>query len=472
MRRIPMYSRIPDKHRLGGPLALGLAAALALGACGGAGTGGPSAPSTIPQPTRAELVAAGLDELPVAPESKRLDITAPTFSNPTEITNPLFPISRLRSAIFSGTVDGKPFHTETTLLPETRHIEWSPGQHVQARVSQYFAYLDGRIEEVALDYYAQADDGSVWYLGEDVSDYDREGLIDSTLGSWLAGREGPPEMIMPADPKVGDVHRAENIPAIAFEEIEIKTTGKTLDGPMGPVKGAMVARELHDDGSYSDKVFAPGYGEFYSAHDGDIEAIALAVPTDALKGRPSAALQALSRAAGQMIDAARSGSWTSASRTMRIASRAWATYQREQVPPRLAAEMNRALKALSAAITKRDRARAGSAAIDVAQSALDLELRHRPPADVDLDRFSLWADQVLVDAAAGDVGGVRGDVGTLEWIRDRFASAIGAADLTAIDAHLVALRETVANENEDLKRAAVEARLLRRPLALGPVTQG
>jgi hypothetical protein len=29
-------------------------------------------------------------------------------------------------------------------------------------LSQYLAYLDGRITEVALDRYAQADDGSVW----------------------------------------------------------------------------------------------------------------------------------------------------------------------------------------------------------------------------------------------------------------------------------------------------------------------
>ena len=64
--------------------------------------------------------------------------------------------------VFSGRVDGKPFHTETTLLPQTRMIEWSPGQTVRARVSQYFAYVAGRVEEVALDYYAQADDGSVW----------------------------------------------------------------------------------------------------------------------------------------------------------------------------------------------------------------------------------------------------------------------------------------------------------------------
>jgi hypothetical protein len=371
--------------------------------------------------------------------------------------------------IFSGKVDGKPFHTETTLLPETRIFEWSPGQRVEARVSQYFAYIDGRIEEVALDYYAQADDGSVWYLGEDVYDYDRGGRVDSTLGSWLAGKEGPIEMIMPADPKPGDVHRAENIPGIAFEEVEIKTVGKTVNGPAGPVKGAMVGRELHDDGSYSDKVFAPGYGEFFSAHEGDTEALALAVPTDALEGSPPAALEALSSAAQDVIDPARSGNWRSASTGSRAASRAWVAYQREQVPPRLAAEMKRALAALSSAVRKRDRARAGTAAIDVAQSALDLELRYRPPAEIDLGRFGLWANQLLVDAAAGDVGGVRGDVTTMEWIRDRFARTIEPAELTAIDAHLIALRETVANEGEDLKAAKAEASELRDPLALGPV---
>ena len=445
------------------------AAALGIAACNGgdgAGESG-SAPSAIPQPTRAQLVAAGLQKLPLAPESKRLDIKAPKFSNPTRITNPLFPISRLRSVIFSGKVDGKPFHTETTLLPDTRTIEWSPGHKVEARVSQYFAFLDGRIEEVALDYYAQADNGSVWYLGEDVYDYDRNGLVDSTLGSWLAGKEGPVEMIMPAHPKVGDVFRAENIPGIAFEEVEVREIGKTVSGPAGPVKGALVGRELHDDGTYSDKVFAPGYGEFYSAHEGDTEAMALALPTDALEGSPPAALEALSRAAQGVIDPARSGGWKSASTGSKDASRAWATYRRERVPARLAGEMNRALKALRAAIAKRDRARAGTAAIDVAQSALDLELRYRPPAKIDLGRFELWANQVLVDATAGDVGGVRSDVTTMEWIRDRFADDLEAGDLTAIDAHLITLRESVANESEDLKAASAEASELRDPLALG-----
>jgi hypothetical protein len=453
--------------RTGALLAIGSTAIAIAGGCGGGDSDTPAgAPATIPQPTPGQLAAAGLDKLPVAPESERIDIAAPTFSNPTEITNPLFPTSDLHSVIFSGRVDGKPFHTETTLLPQTRFIEWSAGQVVEASVHQYFAYIDGRIEEVALDYYAQADDGSVWYLGEDVFDYGTAGLIDATEGTWLAGRDGPPEMIMPADPQVGDVHRAENIPGLAFEEVSIKAIDRTVDGPTGPVEGAIVARELHDDGTHSDKVFAPGYGEFYSAHGSEVEPLALAVPTDALSEPPPPQLAALSEDSKQVFEAVRSGDWKAAAKGAQALARSWKGYPTDVVPPRIGAEMSRSIKTLSAAIAHHNRTRAANAAIDVAQSALDLELRYRPPAEVDLARFELWARQVMVDAGAGDLGGVRGDVSTMEWIRDRFAHTLAPADLTAIDAYLVALRDPVAFENEDVAAAAAEAALLRHPLAL------
>ena len=445
-------------------------ATLGLGACGGGGGASGSAPETIPQPSEAQLAAANLDKLPLAPESERVDITAPTFSNPTEITNPLFPISELDSVIFSGTVEHKPFHTETTLLPQTRMVEWSPGQWVEARTSQYMAYLDGRIEEVALDLYAQADDGSVWYLGEDVFDYSQtKGLVDGTAGSWLAGRDGPPEMIMPGNPQVGDVHRAENIPAIAFEEVAIKRIDKTVNGPTGPVEGAMVARELHDDGTFSDKVFAPGYGEFYTATQGEVEAMALAVPTDAADGPSPPELKTLSKAADDLLDPVISGYWSAAATAQKAATRAWDAHRQGEVPPRLAAEMDRALNTLREAIGAHDRATAGTAAIDVAQSTLDLELRYRPPSEIDLARFELWARQVLVDGRAGEMGGVNGDVATLDWIRDRFADSIAAASLTRIDASLEVLREAVVDAN---RRAAIEEapRLLNaaRKASTGP----
>jgi hypothetical protein len=435
-----------------------LTVSLVAGACGGKG----DESTPIPQPSAAQLKAAHLDKLPVAPESERIDLTMPPLSTPTEVTNPLFPISDLHSAILSGRVDGKPFHTETTLLPQTRVIEWTEGRPVEALVSQYIAYLDGRIQEAALDYYAQADDGSVWYLGEDVYDY-RNGEVFTTEGSWLAGKEGPPEMIMPADPRVGEVFRAENIPAVAFEEVEVKTVGKTVNGPSGLVDGAMVGRELHDDGTYSDKVFAPGYGEFLTRDGPDVEAMALAVPTDALDGPVPSELDAISSAAAKSLDALQSRNWGAATAAAENANAAWNDYPPAHVPPRLATEMSRATDALFRAIGARDRTAAGTASIDVAQSALDHELRYVPPAEIDLARFELWARQIQVDASAGDLGGVTGDVATMEWIRDRFAHSLEPADLTRIDAHIGELQGSVADK--DLIAADEEATSLRSTLA-------
>jgi hypothetical protein len=444
---------------------VGLVGMLVAAACSGAGSSGGSSGSadTIPQPTAAELEAAGFAELPLAPESDRVDVASPTFSDPITITNPLFPISDLHSVIFSGEVEGKPFHTETTLLPETRVIEWTDGKQVETRISQYFAYLDGRIEEVALDYYAQADDGSVWYFGEELWDFDRKGFIDSTEGAWLAGVDGPPAMIMPGEPQVGDVHRAENVPPVAFEEVEVTTVDETVDGPAGPIEGALVGRELHLDGTFSDKVFAPGYGEFYSAHEGDVEALALAVPTNAIGGPVPAELESLSARAVDVFDSVSSRDWDSAKAALEPLTTAWDVTSGGEVPPHLATEMDRALDSLTAAVDARDRAQAGTAAIDVAQSAIDLQLRYRPPTDIDRDRFELWARQVVVDAAAGDLAGMRGDVTTLEFIRDRFVHTLEQPDVIGLDVHLIELRNAV--NDEDPAGVADEARSLRETLA-------
>ena len=421
-----------------------------------------SASRRVSQPTRAHLAAAGLRKLPIAPNKRRVDLVAPPFSDPTKITNPLFPISKLRSAVLNGTVDGKPFRTETTLLPDTRIIEWSAGQCVKTLVSQYVAYLDGRIQEVALDFYAQADDGSVWYFGEDVFNY-QDGVIADTEGTWLAGKEGPAAMIMPADPQGGDVNRPENIPGLVFEEVVVKEIGKTVKGPFGPVRGAMVGRELHDDGTFSDKVFAPGYGEFFSAHEGDVEALALAVPTDAVKGLLPAELKRLLRGADDVFSAAASKRWRRASATVEAMTAAWDAHRAGGVSSRLVAPTSRALAVLARAVEARDPGRARNAALDVAQATLDLQLRYRPPAEIDRARFDLWTRQALVDATARDLSAVAGDVATLEWIRDRIARTLFSVAVTRIDTHLEELRTNVGDE--DLAAASDTAASLRKVLA-------
>jgi hypothetical protein len=399
-------------------------------------------------------------DIPVAPESERVDLSMPTFSDPTKVTNPLFPVSKQDSVLMVGHVDGKPFRTEVTLLPETRIIEWH-GQRVETLVSQYTAYLDGRIQEVAYDLYAQADDGSVWYFGEDVADFE-DGAIVTKEGTWIAGKDGPAAMIMPADPKVGDAYRTENTPGIAFEEVTVQAVGKTLDGPLGPVKGGLLAEELHMDGKTEGKIFAPGYGEFYTSDASDVEALALAVPTDALSGPLPDELGNLYGGALRTFDAAKARDWTEASAAVNKMNAAWKTYSRGKVPKKIEPRMNEALTALKSAVDAHDAERTSQAAIDVAQWSLDLRLQYRPQNAIDLARMDLWAAQLTLDAAAGDAGAVGGDVFTIGYIRDRILNTLDGADVVRLDSEVQKLQ--VAAADDDLSAASDTAERLRDTL--------
>jgi len=425
----------------------------------------PTASTPVPQPTQAQLDVAGLGDLPLAPNSARRDLVAAPFNDPTAVDNPLFPISDLHSAILNGHVDGKVFHTETTLLPFTKIIEWTPGQCVRVLVSQYMAFLDGNLQETAIDLYAQADDGSVWYLGEDVNDYSANGFIVTTEGTWQAGIDGPFAMIMPSDPQVGDAHRAENIPGNSFEEVHISKIDQTFDGPSGPVSGGIVATEIHQDAAPSDKLFAPGYGEFRSTDGPDVEAMALASPTDSLPGGVPAELTTISDGADRIFASrlATAPQWHHAQTIAQSMLDAWVTFSAGDVPPRLVKPTRVALEGLVTQIASRDRSATRSASIDAAYASNDLQLRYRSVTDIDTMRFELWIRRALVDATAGSRGGVRSDVVTLEWIRDRIAHTLDPVTRTQIDALVGELGTAVVDS--DLAAAAATARALREVVA-------
>jgi hypothetical protein len=323
------------------------------------------------------------------------------------------------------------------------------------------AYLDGRIQEVAYDLYAQADDGSVWYFGEDVADFE-DGAIVTKEGTWLVGKDGPAAMIMPADPKVGDAYRTENTPGIAFEEVTVKAVGKTLDGPLGPVKGGLLAEELHMDGKTEGKIFAPGYGEFYTSDGSDVEALALAVPTDALPSPLPDELGNLYSGALETFDAAKSRNWNAASGADNKMNAAWKTYRRGKVPKKIEPRMNEALAALKAAVDARDAERSRQAAIDVAQWSLDLRMQYRPQTEIDLARMDLWAAQLTLDASEGDAGAVGGDVFTIGYIRDRILNTLDDADVVRVDTEVQQLQ--VAAADKDLAAASDAAERLRNTL--------
>jgi hypothetical protein len=78
-----------------------------------------------------------------------------------------------------------------------------------------------------------------------------------------------------------------------------------------------VIEELHLlDSSTEGKTFGPGYGEFLTGGGGNVEALALAVPTDALRSRRRCELVTLESGAADVFDAAQSRNWKTAQATV------------------------------------------------------------------------------------------------------------------------------------------------------------
>ena len=434
----------------------------ASGACGSEPATG-SAPAPAPADCINVVNESGskTDEcLPVAPDGERVDLGTPVFSTPTPITNPLHPTSEVTQVIMGGHVDDKPFRTEVTLLPGTKPIQWR-GTTTETAIIQYVAYLDGRIHEVALDWYAQADDGSVWYFGEDVFNLE-DGKVADTKGTWIANDQTPPAMIMPAQPAVDNVYRPENAPEVVFEEVRVQKVDQTVPGPGGNVSGAIEVMELHMDGAREAKIFAPGYGEFSTGNpDGDLEAVSLAVPTDSRRGLAPAEFVALSGTAAGVFDAVSAADVGRATQAATSLAAAWDAVLTKGIPPQLKTQMTVDVDALDSALGGSDWQAAQSAALRIAQNELDLRLLYQPVIEVDLTKLALWARQLPVDVAADDAGFVLADVAALERIWERTRHGVQAP--AAVDGAMQELRQ--AADAEDLPAVDRAAAVLTQAVA-------
>jgi hypothetical protein len=443
-QRLPVRRRTSRIVAMTAGITLAIAAPAAAVAAHRQGGAGPAAPravaGSVPADSSWPITECGTySGTGCAPTSARVDLTKPTFSHPTRITNPLFPVSRTRAVVQTGVAGGQAFRSETTLLPQTGTVEWE-GKEIEVVLAQYLAFRGGQIEEIALDRYAQADDGAVWYLGEDVFDYEA-GTITVGEGTWLAGRDGPPAMIMPANPRVGDVFRAENIIGVVFEEIRVTGVGRTVQGPTGPISGAISVSELRLDGTFSKKTFAPGYGEFRTEDDADIEALAVAAPADAVRASLPVPLRSLTTSAWGIIENARVGDWDGATATLARMTRHWTAVRAIGQPPLVVQRMTRALAALRGAVKAQRAVPTEQAGIEVAQAALDLQLRYLPVDRVDVERVHLHAQQLRVHAAAGNRAATTGEVAAIEWTSSRLplpASVRGRLDVGVRDLRLAA----------------------------------
>jgi hypothetical protein len=146
------------------------------------------------------LGACGSDEQ--KPKSKS-GMDPANFS--TRIDNPYLPFAVGNRWVYREVEDGVVQKVVVTVTPRTRLI----ANGVRARVVHDQVTAGGRVKEDTFDWYAQDRGGTVWYLGEDTTEYPT-GKKPSKAGSFEAGVKGAQAGIaMPAHPRPGMSYRQE-----------------------------------------------------------------------------------------------------------------------------------------------------------------------------------------------------------------------------------------------------------------------
>ena len=118
----------------------------------------------------------------------------------------------------------------------------------------------GKLKEDTFDWYAQDKDGAVWYFGEATKEF-KSGGRTSTAGSWEAGVNGQPGIIMPAHPKPGEPYRQEYSPKNAEDMGQVVAIDEKVKVPAGDYSGCVKTKDwsLLESG-HEHKWYAKGVG--------------------------------------------------------------------------------------------------------------------------------------------------------------------------------------------------------------------
>jgi hypothetical protein len=141
-------------------------------------------------------------------------------------------------------------------------------------IVEHTAYEDGELVEQTADYFAQDEDGNVWYFGEKVRNYEDGKFVD-TEGSWKAGVDGAePGYIMLAPPNVLDIeYDQENAPGIAEDHAKVLSLAAVPNAvPYGDFSSSWQIEEttLLEPSALESKYYVAGVGQVWGVNERDL----------------------------------------------------------------------------------------------------------------------------------------------------------------------------------------------------------
>jgi hypothetical protein len=200
-------------------------------------------------------VSCGAERFPTTLDIGTCDPGSGGFS--TTIDNPYFPLPVGQRTVLEGEEFFRDVLVRITVLDE---IETVAG--VETRVVEEYEQESGRLVEISRNFFAQTDDGTVCYFGEEVDIYDADGNVTSHAGAWRAdGERNIPGIFMPPTLEIGQAFQQEIAPGIAEDQAKVTALGEVTEVPAGRFEDTATLVDVNPlDGSQGEKVYAPGVG--------------------------------------------------------------------------------------------------------------------------------------------------------------------------------------------------------------------
>jgi hypothetical protein len=148
------------------------------------------------------------------------------FSAPLTVDNPMFPLVAGTQFVYRGRiVEGgvsKPHSVVFTVTDVSKMVD-----HVRTVVAWDRDFLEGRLQEQELAFFAQDDQGNVWNFGEYPEEYEN-GKFAGAPSTWIRGTAGAYGGIhMLSQPKMGARYQEGLVPAIEFDDVSwVTRTGQ------------------------------------------------------------------------------------------------------------------------------------------------------------------------------------------------------------------------------------------------------
>jgi hypothetical protein len=212
----------------------------------------------VPTPEKAQETASIVS----ATEKEYEDFDPQNFDNPTEINNPYFPMKPGARYVYEGFTEEEgekiPHRLEFTVTDLTKEIGG-----VRSVVAWVLDYMDDELVEKEIAFFAQDNDGTVWYLGEHPEDWEGGSFVEAP--TWIHGIEGAVAGIrMMAKPQPG----TPSFSAGWGPEVDFMDRGQVSEiasencVPVDCYKDVLVIEEFTavEPNAFQTKYYAPGVG--------------------------------------------------------------------------------------------------------------------------------------------------------------------------------------------------------------------